>query len=79
MLKNGNSPEPVSNSTWSSLDIGIVGAGIGGLAAAIPLARQNHTVTVYEQSHELSEVGINLQSTCHSSARGRQCLISIIG
>lgn len=38
------------------LDIAIVGAGIAGLSAAIPLAQKGHCVTVYESTPELSEV-----------------------
>src|SRR3954471_9224362 len=42
--------------------IAIVGAGLGGLAAAIALRRQGFEVQVYEQAPELSEfgAGINL-------------------
>lgn len=39
-----------------TLDIAIVGAGVGGLSAAIALARDGHHVTVYESAPELSEV-----------------------
>jgi NAD(P)H-nitrite reductase large subunit len=38
------------------LDIIIVGAGLGGLAAAIALARRGHKVTVFEQAPALGEV-----------------------
>ena len=34
----------------SSFKIGIVGAGIGGLTAAIALLQSGHDVVVYEQS-----------------------------
>src|ERR1041385_8775076 len=42
--------------------IAIVGAGLGGLAAAIALRRQGFEVDVYEQAPELAEfgAGINL-------------------
>jgi salicylate hydroxylase len=36
--------------------IGIVGGGIGGLAAAVALGRLGHAVTVYEAASELSQV-----------------------
>lgn len=38
------------------LKIIIVGAGLGGLAAAISLARRGHNVTVFEQAPALGEV-----------------------
>ena len=37
--------------------IAVIGGGIGGLTAAIALARQGMTVEVYEQAPELKEVG----------------------
>ncbi|KAG4441105.1 hypothetical protein IFR05_003395 [Cadophora sp. M221] len=43
------------------LDITIVGAGIGGLAAATCLAQSGHKVHVIEAGHELSEVGAGIQ------------------
>lgn len=42
-------------------EIGIVGAGIGGLAAAIALAQKGARITVYEQAEALAEVGAGLQ------------------
>lgn len=38
------------------LNIIVVGAGLGGLAAAVALARRGHNVTVYEQAAALTEV-----------------------
>jgi salicylate hydroxylase len=43
-----------------SLSIGIIGGGIGGLAAALNLWRAGHDVHVYEQTREPSEVGAGL-------------------
>lgn len=39
----------------------IVGAGIGGLAAALCLAKKGFEVTVFEQSEEISEIGAGIQ------------------
>jgi len=41
--------------------VAIVGAGIGGLAAALALLRRGHDVDVYEQSPELGEIGAGIQ------------------
>lgn len=43
--------------------ITIVGAGIGGLAAAVALRRKGARVTVLEQAEAISEVGAGLQIT----------------
>ena len=44
----------------NSLNIGIVGAGTAGLAAAIALARAGHRVTVFEKHAALSALGAGL-------------------
>ncbi|MCB1274307.1 MAG: FAD-dependent monooxygenase [Leucobacter sp.] len=44
----------------SPLDVGIVGGGIGGLAAAAFLLQAGIRATVYEQAPELTEVGAGL-------------------
>lgn len=46
-----------------SLNIAIVGAGIGGLTAAIALRAQGHTVTVYEQAAQFMRVGADINLT----------------
>ncbi|KAJ1334978.1 salicylate hydroxylase [Microdochium nivale] len=54
--------KPSINDRNHKLDILIVGAGLGGLAAAAALARQgHHTVRVLEQAKELGEVGAGIQ------------------
>ena len=41
----------------STLHVAVVGAGIGGLAAAVALSRKGIDVSVHEQAHRLGEVG----------------------
>lgn len=48
------------------LKIIIVGAGIGGLAAATGLARNGHQVTIYERSTSTSEIGYAFRITPNS-------------
>ena len=43
--------------------IGIVGAGIGGLAAAIALTRAGHEVVVFEQAKQFARVGADINLT----------------
>ncbi|KIC20799.1 FAD-dependent monooxygenase [Leisingera sp. ANG-Vp] len=45
------------------LKITVIGAGIGGLTAALALRRQGASVTVLEQAEAISEVGAGLQIT----------------
>lgn len=45
----------------------IVGAGLGGIAAAISTALSGHSVRVVEQAKELAEVGAGLQITPNAS------------
>jgi salicylate hydroxylase len=44
----------------TSLNIGIAGAGIGGLAAAAFLAREGHRVTVFDQFETVGPIGSGL-------------------
>jgi salicylate hydroxylase len=47
--------------------IGIVGAGIGGLVAALALVRRGFEVDVYEQATALKEVGAGLQISANGT------------
>ncbi|KAF2436269.1 FAD/NAD(P)-binding domain-containing protein [Tothia fuscella] len=49
------------------LKIIVSGAGLGGLATAIALARRGHKVIVYEQVEKLGEVGAGIQTPSNSS------------
>ena len=51
----------------SELSIAIIGAGIGGLSAALALSRQGFDVTVYEKTAELSEVGAGIQLSSNAT------------
>lgn len=48
------------------MDIVIVGAGIGGLAAAACLLQQGHRVRVFEQAPQLGEVGAGIQMSANA-------------
>ena len=45
----------------SKLPFLVAGGGIGGLAAALCLARKGHSVRVFEQSSEFKEIGAGIQ------------------
>lgn len=45
---------------WRQLDIGIVGAGFAGTAAALFLAERGHHVTLYEEAPEPRPVGAGI-------------------
>ena len=49
--------------TSTSLNIAIVGGGIGGLAAAVLLAQNGHHVRVFEQASRFARVGAGIQMT----------------
>jgi salicylate hydroxylase len=51
----------------SNLSIAVIGAGIGGLSAALSLHRAGFDVHVYEQARELSEVGAGIQVSPNAS------------
>jgi salicylate hydroxylase len=47
--------------------IAIIGAGIGGLTAALALIRRGLDVVVYEQAHELREFGAGVQVSANGT------------
>lgn len=51
----------------SSLNVTVIGAGLGGLAAALALRRQGHFVTVYERYDFAGEVGASLSTASNGS------------
>ncbi len=48
------------------MDIAIIGAGLGGLAAAAALLQAGHRVRVFEQSAQLGEVGAGIQMSANA-------------
>ncbi len=50
-----------------AISVGIIGGGIGGLAAALSLGRAGLDVHVYEQASALSEVGAGIQISPNAS------------
>jgi len=50
----------------SKLDIAIIGAGMGGLAAAAALRKVGHEVTVYEQARQFTRLGAGIQIGCNA-------------
>src|SRR4029077_15618258 len=43
------------------LSVAVIGAGIGGLAAAAALAQAGHDITVYEQAGRFARIGAGIQ------------------
>lgn len=50
-----------------SLNVAIIGSGLGGLSAAVALRRQGHQVTVYERYDFANEVGASLSVASNGS------------
>jgi 2-polyprenyl-6-methoxyphenol hydroxylase-like FAD-dependent oxidoreductase len=48
------------------LDIAIIGAGLGGLAAAATLLQRGHRVRIAEQAPVLGEVGAGIQMSANA-------------
>ncbi|GES58664.1 salicylate hydroxylase [Aspergillus terreus] len=53
--------------TDSPLDVAIIGAGLGGLSAAVALRRQGHQITIYERYDFAGEVGASLSAASNGS------------
>ena len=64
---NGDNRSARGDQAALKLRIIIVGAGLGGLAAAVALVRKGHSVRVFEQAPELGEVGAGIQIPPNSS------------
>ena len=47
------------------LEVGIIGAGIGGVMASIAIARAGGKVTVLEAAQQLGEIGAGIQMVSH--------------
>src|SRR5580693_6205011 len=50
-----------------TVSVAIIGGGIGGLAAALALARRGIDVEVFEQSPELREIGAGVQMSSNGT------------
>lgn len=64
---SGASARKVPQPAKVPLKVIISGAGVGGLATAIALARRGHKVTVIEQAAALGEVGAGIQMPSNST------------
>jgi salicylate hydroxylase len=56
-----------SETGWRSLDVAVIGGGIGGLAAGIALRRAGHTVTIYERADFVGEVGASISCAANGT------------
>lgn len=49
-----------------NLSVAVVGAGMGGLAAAAALRLKGHAVTIYEQARQFTRLGAGIQIGCNA-------------
>ncbi|KAJ6090047.1 hypothetical protein N7467_005263 [Penicillium canescens] len=54
-------------SGWRSLNVGVVGGGIGGMCVAVALRRAGHNVTIYEKSDFAGEVGASVSCAANGT------------
>ncbi|KAI2673629.1 hypothetical protein CBS147317_7626 [Penicillium roqueforti] len=52
---------------WRSLNVGVIGGGIGGMSVAVALRRAGHTVTIYEKSDFAGEVGASVSCAANGT------------
>ena len=67
---------PTTDSSILKLNVIVVGAGIGGMAAATALGRRGHNVTVFEDAPQIGEVAprqIQLSDAGNRLAQGSKC------
>lgn len=58
---------PSATTSEKQLDVIVIGAGLGGLSAAISCALGGHHVTLLEGARQLAEIGAGLQITPNAS------------
>jgi salicylate hydroxylase len=54
-------------SGWKSLNVGVIGGGIGGMSVAVALRRAGHHVTIYEKSDFAGEVGASVSCAANGT------------
>jgi len=58
---------PDTHSGFRSLDVAVIGGGIGGICTALALRRQGHTVTMYERADFAGEVGASISCAANGT------------
>ncbi|KAF4242427.1 hypothetical protein CNMCM6805_002940 [Aspergillus fumigatiaffinis] len=56
-----------TGTSWRRLSVGVVGGGIGGLAASIALRRAGHEVIIYERHDFAGEVGASISCAANGT------------